>query len=290
MPFVYVLVLNWNNAPATADFLESCAALTYPNFQVVVIDNGSEAGSLDSVIAHYPATQLIANESNLGFAAGMNVGIRYALQHGADFIFLANNDTLLASDMLDRLIEAAVAHEADLASPAITIAGLPERIWSMGGWRSRITLEIVQRHRHIDVAKLREPFVVDYVSGCGMLMRACSLEKVGLFDERFFMYYEDSDFCLRARNQGCKLIVVPDARMQHRVALTIGGLDSPAERYHMALASVQFFRKHVHGRRWWIVFPYRVASACKTVLRLMRSGHSRSARAYALGLWHGLRA
>jgi len=113
--------------------------------------------------------------------------------------------------------------------------------------------------------------------------------KVGLFDERFFMYYEDSDYCLRARTAGRKIIVAPRAKMWHRVAATIGGVYSPAERYHRALASVQFFKKHVQGWRWFIVIPYRLASACKTVLRLTLSGHWSSAQAYLHGLWDGLR-
>ncbi|HET7091217.1 MAG TPA: glycosyltransferase family 2 protein [Anaerolineae bacterium] len=288
-PLVYILTLNWNNLSATTDFLRSCATLTYPNFRVLVIDNASETGPLDVVLAQFPATELIVNDSNKGFAGGMNVGIQYALHRGADFIFLANNDTLLAPDMLDQLVGAAIECKADLASPAIYCLGLPDRIWSIGGRRSLVTLEVAQCYRRLDVSELQEPFVVDYVTGCGMLLSRRCVEKVGLFDERFFMYYEDSDYCLRARTEGCKIIVAPCARMWHHIAATIGGSNSPAERYHMALASVQFFKKHVCGWRWFIVILYRTASACKTVLRLTLSGHRASVCAYLRGLQDGLR-
>jgi len=287
-PIVYVLTLNWNNPSATADFLESCGAITYSNARVVVIDNASVAGSLDGIITRFPTTELIANETNLGFAAGMNVGIRYALRHGADFAFLANNDTVLAPDMLGRLIDAAIEYQADLASPAIYFSDAPDRIWSIGAWRSRLTLEIVQCYRRLDIEHLQTPFVVDYVTGCGMLLSRSCIETVGLFDERFFMYYEDSDYCLRACAAGCKAIIVPQAKMWHRVADSIGGLYSPQERYHMALASIQFFKKNVRSWRWLIVAPWRAASACKTVLRLAKLGYWPSARAYLHGLWSGL--
>jgi GT2 family glycosyltransferase len=289
LPSVYILTLNWNNASATVDFLRSCAAITYPNFRVVIIDNGSETGSLDLFTAQFPTAKLIVNGSNLGFAAGMNVGIKYALQQGSDFICLINNDTLLAPDMLDQLVSAAIHCEADLASPAIYYMNLPERIWSIGGWRSRVTLEITQCYRHLDDVNLQEPFVVDYVTACGMLLRQQCVERVGLFDERFFMYYEDMDYCLRAKALGSKIVVVPRAKMWHKVGATIGGSDSPAERYHMALSSVRFFKKHIRGQRWLIVGPYRTASALKTITRLLLKGRPDSVRAYAYGLWEGIR-
>jgi len=219
----------------------------------------------------------------------MNVGIRYALQPGGDFIYLANNDALLVPDMLDHLISAAIYCEANLAAPAVYYMDLPGHMWSIGGWRSRISLEITQCYHHLDVANLQEPFVVDYVTGCGMLLRKQYVERIGLFDERFFMYYEDMDYCLRAKALGSKIVVVPGAKMSHKVGASIGGSDSPAERYHMALSSVRFFRKHIRGWRWLIVGPYRTASALKTSARLLLKGRPDSAYAYGYGLWEGMR-
>jgi GT2 family glycosyltransferase len=240
-------------------------------------------------MTQFPATEWIINKSNKGFARGANVGIEYALDRGAEFVFLANNDTWLAPDALDHLIREACICKADLASPAIYLTDPPHQIWSIGGWRSSLTLEIIQSYKRLDIANLQEPFIVDYVTGCGMLMHRHCVEKIGLFDERFFMYYEDSDYCLRAHTAGCKIITVPQAKMWHRVADSIGGFYSPAERYHMALASIQFFKKHVRSWRWLIVAPYRTASACKTLLRLALLGNWRSAHAYLHGLWNGLR-
>jgi GT2 family glycosyltransferase len=283
-PLIYVVTLNWNRCEDTLAFLGSCAQARYPRLRLLVVDNGSTDGSVEAIAAHFPQVEQLVNERNLGFAAGMNVGIRYALAQGADYLFVANNDTFLAPDALGHLVEAATQHGAELLAPAIYHSVPHERLWSLGGWQRRTLLEITQCR---EIAP--EPFEVDFVTACGVLIHRRCLERVGLFDERFFMYYEDADYCLRARQAGCKLLVVPRARMWHKVATSSGGSDSPAERYHMALSSVQFFRKHVRGWRWLAVVPYRTGSAVKTVGRLLGRQRWDAARAYLRGLWAGAR-
>jgi GT2 family glycosyltransferase len=285
-PLVYIITLDGNRIENTLEFLESCGHLSYPRAHLLVVNNAPSEISAAAIAARFPHAEQLTNARNLGFAAGMNVGMQHALQQGADYVFLANNDTSLAADALALLVDAALAQDADLAAPAIYYADNPHCIWSLGGWRRRMTLEITARKNQTDVGQ--EPFEVDYVSGCGMLIRRRCLETIGLLDERFFMYYEDSDYCLRVRAAGCRAIVVPRARMWHKVAATIGGVDSPRERYYMALSSLQFFKKHVRGRRWLVVMPYRAASAVKTVLRLLLRGHWLSAVAYLHGLWDGV--
>ncbi len=288
-PLVYVVTLNWNRRDDTLAFLDSCGQLTYPCRRLLVLDNGSSDGSPQAIAGRFPTVEQIANRRNLGFAAGANQGIRHALDHGAEFVFLANNDTRLAPDALDLLVEAAQELDAALAAPKILYATPPARIWSAGGWRRQLSLEISGCQRGQPDAGLgTEPFDVDFVTACGMLLHRRCVTEIGLFDERFFMYYEDSDYCLRARQASQRLIVVPQAKMWHRVAASLGGCDSPGERYHMALSSVRFFRKHVRGWRWLLVAPYRSASALKTVVRLLRAGRATAARAYLRGLRHGL--
>jgi GT2 family glycosyltransferase len=285
---VYVITLNWNHCDDTLDFLASASRLTYVPCRILVVDNASTDGSVAAIAGHYAHVEQIVNDCNLGFAAGINVGIRYALAHGAEWLLLANNDTHFEPDLLDWLVEAAQQEDADLVQPRILYDSEPEEVWLAGGWRRQVTLEIA-RAQPDRSARSDRPFEVDFVTACGMLMRRRCVESVGLFDERFFMYYEDSDYCLRARAAGCRALVVPQARMWHRVAATIGGVDSPDERYHMALSSVLFFRKHVRNWRWLIVGPYRTGSAIKTVMRLLTARRSRAAWAYLRGLYDGLR-
>jgi GT2 family glycosyltransferase len=132
--------------------------------------------------------------------------------------------------------------------------------------------------------------VVDFITGCGMLISRRCLEQVGLFDERFFMYYEDSDYCLRALRAGLRAVVEPRAVMLHKVAVSSGGSDSPNERYQMGRASLQYFRKHARPWQWPLIGPYRAASALRTIGRLARRGRWPAARAYLRGLRDGARA
>lgn len=285
-PLVYVITLNWNRRDDTLAFLESCQGLRYPRWRALVVDNGSADGSPQAIAAAFPAVEQIVNPANLGFAAGMNVGLRRALAAGADYAFLANNDTTVAPDLLGLLVSAAQASGADLASPAIYYAAAPRRIWWLGGRLRPLLLE-VRRYEAPPWRHDPAPFAVDFITGCGMLISRRCLEQVGLFDERFFMYYEDSDYCLRALRAGLRAIVEPRAVMLHKVAVSSGGSDSPNERYHMARASLQYFRKHARPWQWPLIGPYRAASAVRTLSRLARRGRWPAARAYLRGLRDG---
>ena len=236
----------------------------------------------------FPGVEVLELGRNLGFAAGMNAGIRHALAAGAEQVLLLNNDTIVDQLMVERL----VAHtfgDVGLVAPLIFYASQPDLIWSAGGLCSRWTLEQTHTLRgQRDRADWPVVIERDFVPGCAMLLSRSALESVGLFDERFFMYYEDSDLCLRIRRAGFRVLLVPGARMWHKVATSSGGADSPGERYGMAKGSVLFFRKHVHGWRWFIVVPFRLGSAVKTTIRLLWHGRESAMIAYWRGLYAGL--
>jgi len=287
-PLVYAVILNWNRCEDTLACLASLSRLDYPNLRVLLVDNGSSDGTPEAVARQFPDVEVIVNESNLGFAAGCNVGLRHALERGADYIFLLNNDTLVDPAALNHLI-ALSGPNVGIVAPKIYYAADPTRIWSVGGMRHPLTLEKTGDGRgQIDVGQWDDVMERDYLVGCALLLSRRLLTEVGLFDERFFMYYEDSDLSLRARQAGFRLLLSPQARVWHKVAVSSGGSDSPNERYWMARSSVLFFCKHVRGLRWLIVWPYRTGSAIKTVLRLIWHGQGRSARAYLRGLRDGL--
>lgn len=283
---IYVITLNWNRFADTQEFLESVQQSTLPGVRTLVVDNGSTDGSPDKIATVFPTIEQICNPDNLGFAGGVNAGLRRALAEGADYVFLANNDTLIAPDMLERLVSAAENSNAALVSPAIFYAAEPERIWSAGAWNSPLNLEVTGEQRGFPAASLpEEPFEVDFITACGMLIRRDCLEKVGLFDEGFFMYYEDLDYCRRARDADLRILVEPRAHMWHKVSVSSGGSDSPNERYHMAHSSVRFFRKHARAWNWLFIVPYRTGSALRTTWRLWRKRRREAIRAY----WRGLR-
>lgn len=292
-PLVAILTLNWNRPADTLACLASAVAQTHPNTLLMVVDNGSHDDSVAQIGRAYPNTTIISNPQNLGFAAGSNVGLRAALGLGAEYVFLVNNDTIFAADCIAQLL-AKAEPTVGLIAPAIYYADAPTLLWSLGGRLNRLTYEMdgdrpAERPLALARAQRQGSLERDLMPFCAALLSRAALEQVGLFDERFFMYYEDMDYSLRLRRAGLRILLVPGAKLWHKVALSSGGRDAPAERYWMARSSVLYFRKHVPGLRWLAVGPYRLGSALKTLARLALRGHHRAARAYLKGLRDGLR-
>jgi len=287
-PTVAVVIPTWNRRDDLLTCLESIEAMGYPQLHVIVVDNGSTDGTAEAVRVNFPKAELIRSEENLGFAAGCNLGLRRVLQLTAEYVLLLNNDVIVASDMMERLVEAALTHpEVGLFGPSVWYHDEPHRLWS-AGYRCRpVTLSDQPPQGNPEGA---EPYFVDTLYGCGLLIRREVLETVGLLDERFFMYYEDKDLCLRARAAGWKLLMVPAARVWHKVSESTSGsndLGTPFQKYHMARSSVVFFAKHTPRWLWPVIVPYRLGSGLRTVARALRYGRPDIATAYVRGLWCG---
>ncbi len=290
-PLVYVVTLTWNRRQDTIDCLASLTRMTYPNYQVLVVDNASSDGTPDAIRDLFPEAELLANDRNHGFQGGFNIGMRHALKCGAQFILVINNDTIVQPDMLDELMAYAGAPDVGMLAPKIFYFAEPTRIWSVGGDRHPITFEVTHKgDGQLDCGQWDQVIERDFLTGCAILISVELLKRIGLFDTGYHpAYYEDADLCVRARNAGFRLLLVPSARMWHKVASSSGGADSPYERYLMARHSVRYFRKYVRGWRWLIVVPYRLGSAVKTTLRLVRRKRFESISAYWRGLYDGWR-
>jgi GT2 family glycosyltransferase len=288
-PLIYAVTLNWNRPQDTLACVESLLAQTYLNLTVLVVDNGSIDDSIEQIEGQFPQVELIANSANLGFAGGMNVGLRRTLAAGAAFVLIVNNDTLLAVDMVETLWGVAQASRAVVA-PIIYYADEPQRVWSLGAQSHPLTLEAKGGVRgQVDMGQWTAVIPCDFVPGCAMFFPREALEEVGLFDEHFFMYYEDSDLCLRLRREGWPILSVTAARMWHKVALSSGGSDSVNERYWMARSSVRFFSKHARWWQWPIILFWRMGSAVRTSWRLWRRKRRDALKAYWRGLGDGVR-
>ena len=288
LPFICAVTLNWNRPQDTITCLASLSEQTYPNLKLVVVDNGSSDDSANQIRAAFPEMTLIANATNQGFARGMNAGIRYALAAGAEHVFVLNNDTFLAPDALSRLV-AQAEEGVGLLAPAIYYADAPQQIWSLGGQIHSGTLETVATARgQIDKGQWPAVLQRDFVPGCAMLLSRAALQEAGLFDECFFMYYEDLDLCLRLRRAGYRIVVVTRSKMWHKIALSSGGGGSPNERYWTARSSVRYFARHAQWWQWPIIIFWRTGSAARTTWRLLRQGKNAALKGYWQGLWHGL--
>jgi GT2 family glycosyltransferase len=283
-PKVFVIILNWNLKDDTIACVDSVLASGYAGQQIVVVDNGSQDGSVQALTSRYGDTlYLIAHEENLGFARGVNAGIRHALSQGADWILLLNNDTVIAPDMVERLITAADCQpDAGILAPAIFYYDQPDVVWRLGDRHHR-WLPIPTKVPPEEI-ETQEVLSVDYVTGCGMLVRREVFSVIGLFDPQYFMYYEDADFCRRAAKAGFSILCVAGARIWHKVSRSshrhVGRLRYLRTRYR-----VQFYRQHFAFPAWGYLF----LSTTWVVLKDLFRGDIPSARASARGFYHGWR-
>ncbi len=290
LPLVYIIVLSWNHWQVTAVCLRSLMLLTYTNYQVVLVDNHSTDETVKLTRQQYPTVHIIENNKNLGFAAGCNVGIRYAIEQQADYVFLFNNDAIAPINLLDRLIsEAQQLPRLGMLTPILSYIDNPHLLWFAGSYRHKLTLEAMSfgplGPRQNKFPEKTE--TVDYIFGTAVLIPTQVFHQVGLFDERFFLYYEDMDLCLRMQTKDYLLYVTPHVVVQHGVSASTQTL-STIRYYHKARSSILFFRKHVQGWRWLFVLPYRAISALRTVSRVIWQGQTSVAWAYLRGLYHGM--
>jgi hypothetical protein len=250
---VTIIVLNWNGLMDTLDCLASLAVLEYPNFEIVVVDNGSTDGSVGVIRGRFPRVQVIENSENLGYTGGNNTGLRYAWTNGADYTLLLNNDTQVAPDFLCRMIAATeVEPIIGVAGPTIYYHARPELIWSAGGaidWRRGKTWMLGLNTG--DVGQLgSEPRQVDFVTGCALLVKRSVVDRVGLLDERFFAYYEEAEWCVRARRAGFRVIHVPQAKVWHKIPLDARE-DSPVVHYYITRNRLLFLKVAKAGWQAW---------------------------------------
>ena len=289
---VCVIITVWNQVEHTMECLETIVSQDYEQLSALVVDNGSTDDTVAQVSSVYPQVKILSLPENLGPTGGYNAGFRHALDNGFNLVFLLNNDTLLAPSCVSELVkDVKTSSDIGLAMPKIYYADDPNRIWHVGGWENKLNYE-VQRpgENQIDTGQWEDAVDIDDAPFTAVLLTRDVLETVGLPDEGFFLYYEDRDYSRRMQEAGYRLRLAPAAHIWHKVSMSSGGSDSPDERYWMARSGVQFFRKNVGMRsRWFIVIPWRAASALRTTLNLARHGRFDSIKAYWRGLWDGLR-
>jgi hypothetical protein len=216
-PRVISVILNTNRRADTLECLSSLAAGTYRNHTALVLDNHSSDGSVPAIREAFPDVEVIELEQNLGYAGNNNIGIRAALDRGAEWVFVLNEDTVLAPDCLESLIRAAESDpRIGIVGPMVYHHDEPEVIQSAGGrigryWESQ-HLGVNEQDRNQFV----QPHEVDWISGCGILVRREAIDQVGVIDLRYFYYWEETEWCLRAGRAGWRVVHVPQAKMWHK--------------------------------------------------------------------------
>lgn len=218
---VGALVVNWNRKKDTLECIDSLLGSTYPSLVVYVVDNGSTDGSADTIAERYPIVRLIRSETNLGFAGGNNLGLERMMANGVDFAFLVNNDVVVAHDAVDWLMAGVHGYPGvGVLCPKVLLHSDPSTIWSAGGMLDPATGVATQRHYgEKSNGQSKVAAEVDYAVGCAMLVKMEAVRAAGLMDSRYFMYYEEADWCRRIREVGYTIMYVPLSEVRHKVEL-----------------------------------------------------------------------
>ena len=244
-PLVCVVLVNWNRWRDTVACLESCAGLDYPHLHIIVVDNGSRDDSANHLRSRFPALHLIEMGANLGFAGGNNVGIHTALAMGAEYVWLLNNDTIVDPETLRALVE---VMERD---PTVGIAGSrisyldnPGTLWFAGGFFVRPWGWVAHRGDCIvDAGQYDSLAESDFVTGCSLLARTSVVRSIGPLDERYFLFWEDVDWSVRARRAGWRIVYVPGSRVLHKLGGSIPAMGTSLRWRYEGRNRLLFYRK-----------------------------------------------
>lgn len=274
LPRVRIITINWNAYEDTARLLNRLRGLAYPAFDVVVVDNASTDGSREQLSAEFPEATVLPMLTNAGFGAANNAALRQAISDEIPWAWLLNNDALPDPDALSALVTAGqTAPQIGAVGGVVFDESPPGRIQAWGGgiiypWLGAVRLGTAAN----------QP--LEFITGACLLLNTTALREMGMFDERFFLYWEDADLCFRLRKAGWRLAVADSAHIWHRGSATTGR--NPRLRsFHSARSLVLFLNTHERVPR----LTSFTATAFQSLLKLLRGNVPAAA-----GFWHGWRA
>lgn len=275
---VAIVVLSFNSRKYIAKCINSLQRLkTSAQTETIIVDAGSSDGSLEFLREEFPSVTLISNPKNLGYAGGNNLGLRYAIDHGADYVWIVNPDVVVADNALEQALQG-------FADPMVGVVGskvyfakgfefhkdrysskdFGRVIWYAGGhydWQNVATVH--HGINEVDHGQFDETSEVEFATGASLLINSAVLRQAGLIDEKYFLYYEENDLCQRIRRLGWKIRYVPDSVVWHQVGQA-AGIGSELADYYTTRNQLLF------GMRW---APWRAKLALiRQSLRLIFSG------------------
>jgi len=297
---VVIIIVNWNGWQDTIECLESVYQINYDSFAVILVDNHSQDDSL-SKIRSYCAGELkiesrffdyqeknkpikvleydeddnpssigkhdlvlIKCKKNYGFPGGNNVGIKLALENiNPNYILLLNNDTVVDHSFLKELVQEGESNKnIGILGPKIYYYNQPDIIWSAGckiSWKLARGIQIGSGE--VDQGQYEEKKEVDYVSGSAFLIKTEVIKKIGLMDENYFLYFEESDWTLRANKAGYQSLYVPEAKVWHKISKSGGGISKPVGLYYITRNRWIFMKKWAKRSDYWIFVVYQIFGA-----------------------------
>ncbi len=253
---IAVILVNYNGKQYNTACIESLLVQKDKDdsyeIRIYVVDNASRDDSMQMIQERYGADERIETiplDDNYGFSYANNMGIRCAEEWGADYVLLLNNDTEVQEDMLAQLMACAERHPGSVTAPKIYYSDHRNMIWSAGGAVS----PIIRKVRHIglnqeDKGQFDRECQIGFATGCCLLLSRGVIERAGLLDERFFLYYEDTEYCFRLRKKGIAIYYCPQAVVYHKVGASSKGADSPLCAYYIARNWLLCNRQHLGVR------------------------------------------
>lgn len=282
---VGIVLVNYNGLRFMPECLESLARIDYAEARIVLVDNASADGSVAWVRQHFPSVEIIALPTNTGITGGNNAGMSWCLAHDCDSILLLNNDTVVQPDFLTRLMQEA---EPDcLLVPKIFFHDRPQTVNNhFGGFDYWRGLHRDWFYGKPDGDASREVCLGTMANTCALLIPRPAIERIGNMDERFFIYYDDTDFLTRAVRQGYRIKFVPTAVIHHKESSSSGGSLSPLVVYYTNRNRLFFMSKHQrNGAVLAFFLAYYFAGRVAWALIQLAQGRPRLIRALANAVW-----
>lgn len=277
-----IVILNWNNYPDTIATVHTLGAWEKLAPTIWVVDNGSQDESIEQIRRECPGVRLLESDHNVGFAAGNNLAVRHALGEGqTDYFLLLNNDAILNEDGLSRLLDTAEQYKAGIVGSILRDPLPTQALQSAGGRNMAWHIDT-----HIHRIPSAVPYLVDYVPGTAILIRADVFKTVGLLDETYFISGEIADFCLRAKRRGVRMLIDPRVTVYHNQGRS-SELRVAFYTYYFLRNRFLFVGKFYPHLRWLLIPSWAAFGLASLVTAWLR-GRPRRARALRLGLRHGL--
>jgi len=251
-PRICILVLNWNGAEDTIECVQSLKKLTYPNAEIVVIDNGSSDDSIPQIKAAHSEVKILELASNLFFGGGNNAGLKWAQEAGFDYVVFLNNDTTVEPDFLEPLLAGFNdSTKVGIVAPLMCYYATPDLVWYGGGkvnlWSGVVEHQHIRKHVSTLTTSVQK---TDYITGCCLMMPTKLATELGGFDPSFKMYGEDVDLSLRTRSAGYDLLFIPKSKIYHKVSASVGGEFSLKKMRKKAIGLYKIFLIHSRWYQW----------------------------------------
>lgn len=259
-PLISIITINYNQLQVTCELLKSLTKQQYPNFEVIVVDNASNVNPTETIHSIYPNAKIILSAQNKGFAGGNNLGI---IEAKGDYLFFVNNDTELADNCIERMLEIFYKYpDAGAVSPKFHYYFHPNVIEYAGytavnpvtGRNKTIGGKEIDKGQY---NKIRE---TNYCHGGGMMVPRSVIDKVGMMPEHFFLYYEELDWCTQIKNNGFKIYFQPHALIYHKESMSIGKMNE-MKTFYLIRNRILFMRRNYNNFQFYLFILYLVLVA-----------------------------